>query len=165
MSANPPPENPTPQPSNEPQNPPPAAGFTPAAQPQAPDAPGAGYPPAGGFAPQPPPPAKKAGVLKRLLITVGIAIVAIVVGILVRNGVFDSPSMKVGDCVQQVGEDKLKVVACDSADAQYSVLGIIDKQSRISAQMGACKEFPETTSIYWEGRNANSGTVYCLKKA
>lgn len=172
MSSNQPPENPTPPPSptplpNEPQTPPPAAGFASSGQPQAPDGPpgAAGYPPAGGgFAPQPPAPKKKAGVAKRLLITLVAAVVAIVVGILVRSGMFDSPAMKVGDCVQEAGEDKVKVVACDSADAQYSVLGIVEKQSQISARMGACKEFPETTSVYWEGRNTSTGTVYCLKK-
>ena len=58
----------------------------------------------------------------------------------------------------------VKVVACDSADAQYSVLGIVEKQSQISARMGACKAFPETTSVYWQGRDTKSGTVYCLKK-
>jgi hypothetical protein len=165
MTANKPPENNGVQnpaggaPPEQPQNPQPAA----QAAPQTP--PPAGYPPApGAFAPQPPPPAKKGGVLKRILLTVGVAIVAIVVGILVRSGVFDSPSMKVGDCVQQTGTDSVKVVACDSADAQYKVLGIVEKQSQISARMGACKAFPETTSVYWEGRNNSSGTVYCLQE-
>ena len=145
-------------------NPPQAAPqFAPAGQPQQP--PAAGYPPAAGaFVPQPPPAPKKSGVAKRILFSVVGAIVAIVVGILVRNGIFDSPSMKAGDCVQQTGEDSVKVVACDSADAQYSVLGIVEKQSQISARMGACKAFPETTSVYWQGRDTKSGTVYCLKK-
>ena len=146
-------------------NPPPQAApqFAPAGQPQQP--PAAGYPPAAGaFVPQPPPAPKKSGVAKRILFSVVGAIVAIVVGILVRNGIFDSPSMKAGDCVQQTGEDSVKVVACDSADAQYSVLGIVEKQSQISARMGACKAFPETTSVYWQGRDTKSGTVYCLKK-
>ena len=145
-------------------NPPPQAApqFGPPGQPQQP--PAAGYPPAAGaFVPQPPAP-KKSGVAKRILFSVVGAIVAIVVGILVRNGIFDSPSMKAGDCVQQTGEDSVKIVACDSADAQYSVLGIVEKQSQISARMGACKAFPETTSVYWQGRDTKSGTVYCLKK-
>ena len=43
----------------------------------------------------------------------------ITVSILWRTGVFDTPSMKVGDCVQQVGTDDVKVVGCGSAEAQF----------------------------------------------
>lgn len=167
MSANQPPENDVPSPGgdNPPagSNPPPAAPqFAPAGQPQQP--PAAGYPPAGGaFIPQPPPASKKGGMARRLLFAIGGAIVAIVIGILVRSGVFDSPAMKVGDCVQQISEDSVKVVACDSQDAQFSVLGIVEKQGQVTAQL-ACQAYAETTNIYWEGRNKNTGTVYCLKK-
>lgn len=186
MTTNQPPENPeneVPQtPAGPPQTPPPAAG--PIGQPQTPP-PAAGpigpafsvdqphlqpdQPQAGGYPPSafgaPPPPApKKKSVLKRSLITIVGVVVAIVVGVLVRSGAFDSPSMKVGDCVQQVGEDDVKVVDCQSTDAQYSILGIVEKQSQISARMGACTDFPDTTSVYWQGRNTNSGTVYCLKR-
>lgn len=167
MTTNQPPESNVPQtPAGPPQTPPPGAdpAFA-AGQPQAPDAAPAGaYPPAAAFAPQPPPEPKKKSVLKRFLITMVGVVVAIVVGVLVRSGVFDTPAMKVGDCVQQTGADDVKVVDCTSADAQYSVLGIVEKQSQISARMGACKAFPETTSVYWEGRNTGNGTVYCLKK-
>lgn len=168
MTANQPPENDNPQAGGpEPQagtNPPPA-GQPPQPQYGAAGQPPAGYPSAeGAFAPQAPPAPKKGGKVKRSLISVGIAIVVIIVGALVRNGVFDSPAMKVGDCVQQTGADSVKVVACDSADAQFSVIGIVEKQSQISARMGACKAFPETTSVYWQGRDTKSGTVYCLKK-
>lgn len=166
MTANQPPENNAPQtPAGPPQTPPPGAdpAFA-AGRPQAPDvAPPGAYPPAV-FAPQQPPAPQKKSVLKRFLVTIVGVIVAIGIGIAVRSGVFDSPSMKAGDCVQQVGEDDVKVVDCGSAEAQYSILGIVEKQSQISARMGACKEFPDTTSVYWEGRNNGNGTVYCMKK-
>lgn len=162
MSANQPPENNNQSPAGPPpaawsQTPPtPAAGFPPAA---------GGYPPAGGgFAPQPPPPAKKASLLKRILVPVGVAVVAIVIGLLVRSGVFDSPAMKVGDCIQQTGTDSVKIVGCDSADAQFRVLGIVEKQTQFGARLGACKDFPEATSAYWEGRKNSTGTLYCLQK-
>lgn len=107
---------------------------------------------------------KQGGTLKRILTSVGIALVVIVVSVLWRSGVFDSPAMKVGDCVQKSGEDSVKVVTCGTADAQYSVLGIVEKQSRYSSQAGACSAWPDTTTVYWEGRNTSSGTVYCLKQ-
>ena len=123
-----------------------------------------GYPPAGGgFAPQVEEP-KKASRMKRILTSVGIALVVIVVSVLWRSGVFDSASMKAGDCVQKTGEDSVKVVACGTADAQYTVLGVVEKQSRYSAQAGVCKAWADTTTIYWEGRTPSSGTIYCLKK-
>ena len=102
--------------------------------------------------------------MKRILTSVGIALVVIVVSVLWRSGVFDSASMKAGDCVQKTGEDSVKVVACGTADAQYTVLGVVEKQSRYSAQAGVCKAWADTTTIYWEGRNNSSGTIYCLKK-
>ena len=107
---------------------------------------------------------KKASRMKRILTSVGIALVVIVVSVLWRSGVFDSASMKAGDCVQKTGEDSVKVVACGTADAQYTVLGVVEKQSRYSAQAGVCKAWADTTTIYWEGRNNSSGTIYCLKK-
>ena len=122
------------------------------------------YPPPGGFQPQVAEQPKKGFQLKKFLTSIGIAIVVIVLGIMWRTGVFDSPSMKVGDCVQQTGSDSVKVVDCGSADAQYKVLGIKEKQSQSAGRLGACNDWPDTTSIYWEGRNTASGTVYCLQQ-
>lgn len=181
MSANQPPEN-NPQQSGNPQNVPgstPEQGFPqqppapqygapgapqlgPDGQPLQPGAPGA-YPPAGGFQPAAEP-AKKGGKWQRILLTVGVAIVVAVISALWRNGVFDSPIMKAGDCVQQTGSDSVKVVDCGSADAQFKVLGIKEKVSQASARLGACEAFPDTDSVYWEGRQTGSGTVYCLQK-
>ena len=165
MTANQPPEDDAPQtPAGTPQAPPPTAGpIGPAFGADRPQAQPESYPPSA-FAAPPPLAPKKTSVRRRWLIIMAAVVVAIVVGILVRSGVFDSPAMKVGDCVTQVEDDNVKVVACGSADAQYTVLGIVEKQSQISARMGACKEFPETTSVYWQGRNNGNGTAYCLKK-
>ena len=122
------------------------------------------YPPAGGFQPQVAQPAKKGGRWGRILLTVGIAIVVAVISALWRNGVFDSPTMKAGDCVQQTGSDSVKVVDCSSADAQYTVLGIQEKTTQASARLGACSQWPDTDSVYWEGRQTGTGTTYCLQK-
>ncbi|MFT3860968.1 hypothetical protein [Micropruina sp.] len=137
-----------------------AAQFGPDGQPLPPGA----YPPAGSFQPPVAEPAKQGGKLKRILTSVGIALVAVVVGIVWRSGVFDSPSMKVGDCVQQTGSDSVKVVDCGSADAQFKILGIQEKVSQASARMGACADWADTTSVYWQGRNSSSGIAYCLQK-
>lgn len=124
-----------------------------------------GYPPAaGGFMPVPPEQAKKNSVGKRILFGIIAAVVAIGVSIAIRSFIFDSPKMKAGDCVQREGEDSVKVVTCGTPEAQYSVLGVVEKQSRYSGQAGACNAYPDTTTVYWEGRNNSTGTVYCLKK-
>ena len=65
--------------------------------------------------------------------------------------------MKAGDCVQREGEDSVKVVTCDTPEAQYTVLGVVEKQSRYSGQAGACNAYPDTTTVYWEGRNNSTG--------
>jgi len=126
--------------------------------------PGGYVAPPGGFTPAAPEQPKKPGVGKRILFGIIAAIVALGVSFAIRSGIFDSPKMKAGDCVQREGEDSVKVVTCGAPEAQYSVLGIVEKQSRYSGQAGACNPYPDTTTIYWEGRNNNSGTVYCLKK-
>jgi len=158
-------------PQGIPQGPPPGqgqpAGYPGGAPQLGPDGqpvyPGA-YPPPGGFQPPVAEPPKKAGTLKRILTSVGIAVLVILGGILWRSGVFDTPSLKVGACVQQTSSDSVKTVDCGSAEAQYKVLGIKEKQSQASGRLGACNDWPDTTSVYWEGRNNSSGTVYCLQK-
>lgn len=142
------------------------AGTTPQGDPNLPP----GYPPAGavpppsaGFMP-PGQEAPKGRSLGRRLISVVVAvIVALAVGFLVRSGIFDT-KMAAGDCLQQTGADSVKVVGCDSADAQYTILGVKENLSKVAAQAGACNDWPDTTSIYWEGRNTASGTIYCLQK-
>ena len=114
--------------------------------------------------PVPPEPAKKNSVGKRILFGIIAVVVAIAVSIAIRSGIFDSPKMKAGDCVQREGEDSVKVVTCGTPDAQYTVLGVVEKQSRYSGQAGACNPYPDTSTIYWEGPNNNTGTIYCLKK-
>ena len=126
--------------------------------------PAGGVPPAGGaFVPPGQEQPKKGGVGKRLISAVVAIVVALGVGFAVRSGIFDS-KMAVGDCLQQTGEDSVKVVGCDSSDAQYKILGVKEKMSKVAAQAGACNDWPDTTSIYWEGRNTSSGTIYCLQK-
>lgn len=165
MTANQPPENQQPQgPGAAPQAGPAAAVPPAAAAYPGPDAPGAGYPPAGGFGQPAPSEPKKKSKLVKVLTTVGVAIAVAIVSFLVR-GAFSGPAMKAGDCVQQTGDDSVKVVACDSSEAAFKVLGIIEKRSRASASLpNVCKDYPNATSVYWEGRNAGQGTLYCMQK-
>lgn len=139
----------------------PPAGWGQPGQPQGPGGqqPG-GYPPAGGFQPTEEP--KKAGGWRNRLISLGFALVVLVGVILWRAGVFDSPVMKVGDCAQREGSDSVKVVACGTPEAEYQVLGIVEDQPRSGGE-AACAPWPDSTTIYWEGRRSSNGTVYCMK--
>jgi len=121
-----------------------------------------GYPPAGGFVPPgAEAPKKQQSLLVRIAIGIGVSLL-IAFGFYFFRTTFGA--MKVGDCVQQTGEDSVKVVPCASAEARYEILGIVQNQGKLSGQLGVCRTWPETTSVYWEGRTTSSGTVYCMKK-
>lgn len=123
-----------------------------------------GYPPAGGAWVAPSAPQKKkASKLARILSAVAAAALVITFSLLWRSGIFDT-SMKVGDCVRQVGEDNIEVVACDSGQAQYKILGIKERQSQMGAQLGACQDWPDATTSYWTGRRTGNGTLYCMAR-
>jgi len=127
--------------------------------------PASGYPPAGGFVPPGAvAPKKQQSLLVRIAIGIGVALLIALGFYFFRTTLGTFGAMKAGDCVQQTGEDSVKVVACDSPEAAYEILGIVEKQSKLSGQLGVCRTWPDTTSVYWEGRTTTSGTVYCLKR-
>lgn len=118
--------------------------------------------PPGAYGYVPPEQPKKAGLGKRLLSGLVTIVVLVVVGILVRN-FLSGPTMKVGDCVQKVGSDEVKVVTCGTPEAEYQILGIEENQSQAASRLpSACDKWPDATTIYWTGTN-RSGTTYCMK--
>jgi hypothetical protein len=89
-----------------------------------------------------------------------------VVGGLVAVGLYfgrDAASKaKVGDCVQQQGSNDLKVVKCDDTKANFKVVGRVEDKTQVEASLGACDDFPDAQSAYWEGKSGEKGLVLCL---
>jgi hypothetical protein len=141
--------------------PPPAqqGGFPPPPQ-------GGGFPPpqGGGFAPPgpAPQPARRGGAGRLIVILV---VVVVVIGGLITLGVFlnrDAASnAKVGDCVQQSGDD-VSVVKCDDTNADFKVVGRVEDKTQVEASLSACDPFPDAESLYWEGKPGEKGLVLCL---
>ncbi|GAA3453069.1 hypothetical protein GCM10018962_49020 [Dactylosporangium matsuzakiense] len=73
----------------------------------------------------------------------------------------------VGDCLHDPGDQKLKIVKCDGADADYTVLGKVsgkDQREAISPFSSVCRQWPDSTNSYWQGEEGKKGDVLCLRK-
>jgi hypothetical protein len=58
----------------------------------------------------------------------------------------------------------LRVVACDSAEAGYKVLGIVNNKLQSQATDEVCDPFPDSDVVYWEGYAGKPGLVLCLQQ-
>jgi hypothetical protein len=99
------------------------------------------------------------------LIGILVPIVALVVVGLVTSG-GDPAEAKVGDCVDQTGSDKVKVVACDDAKAEFEVIARVEDQTRLDASVNACLRYADQGPVtsFWEGKQGGTGYVLCMIK-
>ena len=116
--------------------------------------------------PQPAPPPARGG--KRRQITVLLSLVALL-GLLLGLAWFfnrdQAINAKAGDCLHDLGHDKLKIVACGSADADFVVLGkVTDQPQTFSPFSSVCDPFAGTTNTYWQGVQGKNGDLLCIKK-
>ncbi|MEU7867517.1 hypothetical protein [Dactylosporangium sp. NPDC049140] len=116
---------------------------------------------------QPAPPVRSG---KRRQITILLSLV-VLLGVLLGLAWFfnrdAATNANVGDCLHNPGDDKLKIVKCDSADADYSVLGKIsgkDQSEATSPFTSVCDQWPDSTNTFWQGEAGKKGDVLCLKK-
>ncbi|MET7426596.1 hypothetical protein [Dactylosporangium sp. NPDC005555] len=70
---------------------------------------------------------------------------------------------KLGDCLHQVASDDVKIVKCDSSDADFSVVGKVEDKTQAEASGSACEPFAEAESVFWWGSSGSKGDVLCLK--
>jgi hypothetical protein len=115
-------------------------------------------------APLAPPPAKKRGI-SRLVISLVVLVVLGGIGWYLSRD--DALNAKVGDCLHQKGANDLSIVKCDSADANFTVLGRVGDKSESEVNNPAntiCDQWPDSTNTYWEGKSGQKGTVLCLQK-
>ncbi|MEV6926676.1 hypothetical protein AB0M46_19535 [Dactylosporangium sp. NPDC051485] len=109
-----------------------------------------------------PQPAKKGFKVPRLVISLVVLVVLGGVGWYLSRD--DALNAKVGDCLHQKGANDLSIVKCDTADANFTVLGRVEDktESEVDAK-GVCDQWDATTATYWEGKKGQKGTVLCLK--
>jgi hypothetical protein len=129
-----------------------------------------------------PPPQKKGGAAKKILGLGGGVIVAVIVAIIIAvvRGVLSDDATaeaKQGDCIadlpatieagKEVDANDAKVVACDSADAKYSVVGRVDgvTKAQASGESKICAPYVEAgaESIYYAIPATGTGYALCLK--
>jgi hypothetical protein len=114
-----------------------------------------------------PAPAKSKG--KKIASIAGAVVVAGGLAAFRLTGGFGAGDPSVGDCVQMQGETDFEVVDCTSADAEYKVVGIDQKeQTFVDSQNDpeTCAKFPEWEVALWIGDTLTEpGTTYCAVPA
>jgi hypothetical protein len=59
---------------------------------------------------------------------------------------------------------KLRVVACDSAEAAFKVVGVVNNKTQVEADAAdVCSAYADTDFVYWEGYAGRAGLVLCLQ--
>jgi hypothetical protein len=128
-----------------------------------------------------PPPSQKGGASKVILgivAVLAVVVLAVVAVVVVRNLMSaNDPTQdaKAGDCLANLpqapaGEETsvkdVKVVACDSADAKYSVSGRVDDVTAEQASADeVCAAFADATMRFYAIPAGGKGYVLCLKPA
>jgi hypothetical protein len=122
-----------------------------------------GYP---GVPGQPPaPPAKRRRPRTRLLISIGVVVVIVIIGIVGRILSNDPDKAAVGDCMSGTTAENLKVVKCTDANAQYKVVGKVNGKSQTEFNTNSreiCGPFQGAESAFWKGERGGDGYILCL---
>ncbi|WP_432971940.1 LppU/SCO3897 family protein [Dactylosporangium sp. CA-233914] len=117
-----------------------------------------------GLPPEAQPQVKGGG--KRRQVTILVTLV-VVLGVLLGLAWFfnrdAAMNANIGDCLHNPGDDNLKIVKCDSADAEYEVLGKVVDQPRTTPFSSVCDRWPDATNSFWQGEEGKNGDVLCLK--
>lgn len=106
--------------------------------------------------------------MKKILLLVVVLFVGGCSYLAVKTGLSSPDRAGAGDCVKQAGSQSIELVDCTDPAADYRVLGRVDNQTRIQAQINSlsiCKKFPEAQSSYWKGEEGKPGYVLCLAPA
>ena len=101
---------------------------------------------------------RKRGALAVLIVCAGFGVPGLVAGL-------DDPA--VGDCVTADGSTSFELVECDTAEAQYRIVGAEDdlrSKEDFDAGTDVCAAFPTTGISLWEPiPRSLGGTVYCAE--
>jgi hypothetical protein len=72
---------------------------------------------------------------------------------------------KVGDCIDHVSGNEIRVVECTDAAVDMKVIGVVGNQTEAQFDNDeSCAAFPDTDASYFEsgGRGVTNGYVLCL---
>jgi hypothetical protein len=113
--------------------------------------------------PPTPPPSGKGGAKKWGSVAGAVVIAGGVAAFRLTGGFGGDPG--VGDCVQMEGETDFSEVDCDSADAQYRIVGVDEKKQgyeAFQADPDVCSAFADWEAALWiEDTVGATGTTYC----
>lgn len=95
--------------------------------------------------------------------------ILVVVGIGLAFAVYrasGATAPKVGDCIDHVQGNEIKVVECTSAAVDMTVVGVVGNQTEAQFDNDeSCAMYPNADSSYFEagGRGVTNGYVLCLQ--
>jgi hypothetical protein len=103
---------------------------------------------------------------RRIVALITLVVVAGLVGVAVFFTRNNASTAKVGDCVQQKGENSVSVVKCDDPKADFKVVGRVENKTQSDALISACDPFQNqgAEAAFWEGKQGETGFVLCLAK-
>ncbi len=145
---------PTPPPGNPlpPFTPPPAGDF-----------------PAGGPAMNGPAKRSNKSIVLRKLAGAAIGLVLLIVVGTIWSVMTGDPSVaSTGDCLVGQSSDKIKVVGCDDATAEWTVRGEVEKVREedfdaAGENYAGCAAYPTAEAWFWSGTEGGNGDVLCLE--
>jgi hypothetical protein len=137
-------------------------------------APGPQQPPYGAPVPQEP---KKSSAGKIIGILAGVAVLLLVLCggaayFIYNKSKTDTVNAKVNDCIKSDAltsttakeVSNTKIVPCDSAEANYKVVGIVPNktEAQFNVDDKICDKYPTAESALWQGERSKAGSVLCL---
>nr|WP_147315541.1 hypothetical protein [Asanoa ferruginea] len=113
---------------------------------------------------EPAEPSNKKMVLRRLLGAAVALIVLIVIGTIWSVATGDPSIAGTGDCLIGQSSDDMKVVDCDDASAEWTVLDEVEnvRDDAAGENYTGCSDHPTVEAWVWSGEGHN-GDVLCLE--
>jgi hypothetical protein len=110
------------------------------------------------------PPAKSGRSKAKIILYAIIALVVVIGGIVAYVQSRSKPAAAaVGDCMVGQSADALKKIDCNDAKVEWKVVGRVeDKTEAESTVESTCKDWPDATTLFWQGKRGEKGFVLCL---
>src|SRR5262249_29403026 len=112
------------------------------------------------------PPPRRSKRRQVIILTVFLALVGAFFGFIWTQTRHNPEAARVGDCVQQIGADSVRVVDCGDAGATFKVVGRVEDKTQVEAGLSACDPYAGqgATQAYWSGKLGEKGYVLCLAR-
>lgn len=107
---------------------------------------------------------KKSKRRQKIVLTVFLIVVAGILALVWALSRDNGENAQVGNCVTESGENYVKIVDCGAGNASMKVVARIEDKTQTEAQVSACNGVPDADSVFWEGKEGETGVVLCLAK-